>query len=555
MKASGSAFLNVSGYLDRRLLESPEQLAVVVPDLGNPTVGAESLTYGDLGLIVDKWRTVLAAKGVRKGTRVLVMVRMGVPLIALNFALLGMGAVPVVIDPGMGLRSFLNCVRRTRPDALVGIPMAHWIARVFWAAFRSAQIRVVVEAGGVRVPAGNRILTERESIGPDDTAAVLFTSGSTGPAKGVVYTHGMFAAQVDLVRETYGIEPGEIDFPMLPIFSLFDPALGMVTVVPPMNPSRPAKADPAKVVAAMRDWKVTNAFGSPVLWGNLVRECETSGGRLPDMRRILIAGAPVGVRVLEGLTQVAPNARIETPYGATECLPVATIEAGRILGETGPLTAVGAGTCVGRAVTGVSIRVMRPTDEPIVKMGDFVPCDTGEAGEIVVTGPTVTREYDGLPEATAAAKVRDEEGMIWHRMGDIGYLDAAGDLWFCGRKAERVSDRGGKILDTDRCEAIFNRLDGVFRTALVVDGDGVASLVVEADGGAIPRGLEREKIIGAINDCRTAFPDLLGGIERLYFAKAFPVDVRHNAKIHRRSLGRAVKDPIVLRPGVAGTTG
>lgn len=536
---------NVAGFLETRRLESPGEIAIIVPDPRKPAEALETLDYSDLGRLVAGWRATLAAKGIGKGTRVLVMVRMGVPLIGLNFALLGMGAVPVVIDPGMGLKGFLNCVRHTGPDALVGIPMAHRVARIFRGAFRSAKIRVVVgdggAAGGDRNVDGQIGLARTE---PDDTAAVLFTSGSTGPAKGVVYTHGMFAAQIALVRETYGIEPGEVDFPMLPIFSLFDPALGMATVVPPMNPSRPAKADPNRVIEAMRSWKVTNAFGSPVLWGNLVRACRESGSKLPEMRRILIAGAPVGVRVLRGLVEVAPNARIETPYGATECLPVATIGATRILEETAVATANGAGTCVGRAVAGVMIRVVRAVEGAVGRIEDFEPCDPGEVGEIIVTGPTVTREYDRLPDATARAKSRDAEGRVWHRMGDLGYLDRNGDLWFCGRKAERVRDRGGNLLDTDRCEAILNRIEGVFRSALVTDRDGIAAIVIEPETKG--SGRSREEIVAAFCRFQEAFPEYLGGIERLYFRKSFPVDVRHNAKIHRRQLGRIVRKPLDL---------
>ena len=126
----------------------------------------------------------------------------------------------------------------------------------------------------------------------DDIAAILFTSGSTGVPKGAVYTHGNFLAQVELLKETYGIEPGEIDLPTFPLFALFDPALGMSAVIPEMDPTRPANVDPEKILGAIQRYGVTNTFGSPALLHRVGSYGAAHGVKLPTLRRVISAGAP-----------------------------------------------------------------------------------------------------------------------------------------------------------------------------------------------------------------------------------------------------------------------
>jgi olefin beta-lactone synthetase len=540
--SSSVANANIARHLGVMAAAQPGRVALKIPRgrARSGEIDYLSLTFAELDAEVAAWSLRLAAAGVRRGDRTLVMVRQGLPLIAAVFAIFRSGAVPVVIDPGMGLKAFLACVARSHPRALVGIPVARLISRLFRKPFSTVEVRVAASssltarlgtaalAPSASLPAANNAAT--------DLAAVLFTSGSTGSPKGVCYEHGMFDAQVRLIRETYAIEPGEIDLPLLPIFALFNPALGMTTIVPEIDPRRPADVDPAKIVQAIRQENVTNSFGSPTLWSKIGAHCVAHQLTLPSLRRVLCAGAPVPAALWEDSRRFLPRSRLHSPYGATEALPVATVSSD----EIEPASVRGA--CVGRPVEEIEIKIIAITDAPVATVIEAQPRPPGEIGEIIVRGPVVTKSYDGLPIATRQAKIGrpagagDEHGGLWHRMGDCGYLDSHGRLWFCGRKVERVETATG-VLHTEPCEQVFRPHPRAVRCALVGLGERPAqrpALVVETAvrDSSEARALAHELRMLAREHDHTA------GINLFYFREKFPVDVRHNAKIHRLALAK-----------------
>lgn len=556
---------NIARHLPLMAARQPNHPAVKVPR-GRTRAGRIdylTLSFRELDAEVDAWVAKLAAKGVRRGDRVLVMVRQGLPLIAAAFALFKLGAVPVIIDPGMGRESFLACVARSRPRVLLGIPLAQAFGYVFRQAFASVEVRVWASGSPTARCAGAAGAAKLADTAPEELAAILFTSGSTGAPKGVCYEHGMFDAQVRLVRDTYGIEPGEVDLPMLPIFALFNPALGMTTIVPEIDPSRPATVDPEKVVQAIEQERVTNSFGSPTLWRKIAAHCRRTDTVLPTVRRVLMAGAPVPPALFADVQALLPNGTAHSPYGATEALPLCSVAAA----EIDPAAALaGRGTCVGRPVREIEVKIIALTDGPIGTLAEARELPRGEIGEIVVRGPVVTKAYDALPEATAAAKIQTpkpelqntsasagltsghlEAGIsdarsapVWHRMGDAGYLDAEGRLWFVGRKAERVAMREG-VLFPDQVEPVFNAHPDVRRTALIglgERGEQRPAIVVE------PRAKEvvatpslRRKLVRELRALGVQHPHT-DRIRLLFLHPQFPVDVRHNAKIHRLTLAK-----------------
>jgi acyl-CoA synthetase (AMP-forming)/AMP-acid ligase II len=534
---------NVAAYLAKQAETQPEGIAVIAPLKGSPNaeIRFEQRSFAQLNAESDAVCHYFIGKGIQQGDRVLLMVKPGLDLIRIVFALFKMGAVPITIDPGMGLRGFLRCVEKSQPQFLVGIPLALIIARMFPAKFRSLQGRIRIDSRfghSIQQASADCRPFSAAAVERDELAAILFTSGSTGPAKGVCYAHGMFAEQVRLIRETYGIEPGEVDLPMLPVFALFNPALGMTTVVPQMNPSRPAQVDPRRIVQAIRQFGVTNSFGSPTLWTKIARHCQREAITLPGIRRILVAGAPVPPALMRMLGDICPNGQFHTPYGATEALPVSSISAETVLTETAKAQERGEGTCVGLPLKGMQVRIIEATDAILSTIDQVQPLAANDIGEIIVKGPVVTRSYDLLPEATAAAKITDGD-TFWHRMGDVGFLDERDRLWFCGRKVERVHSAQG-LLYTEPCEAIFNQHPKVFRSALIGIGPRqiIPAIVVEPEKPSWPRGKSaRNAFIDELKQLAAKYPHT-AGIQHFFFHRSFPVDVRHNAKIHRRTLAQ-----------------
>jgi len=560
---------NIAHYLASMAERLPDQLAVVVPwrrhVSGN---GFARWTFSQLEAESNRLANGLRDSGIDRGSRTVVMVKPGLEFTATIFALFKLGAVPILIDPGMGLRRMVDCIAKVEPEAFIGVPAAQ-LVRVLHRG-RFARLRHVVTVGR-RWGWGGSTLEELRERGEarltpvdacgEETAAILFTSGSTGPPKGVVYEHGMFDAQLRAIRSWYGMEPGEVDMPAFPLFSLFSTAMGMTCVLPQMDGSHPARCNPAYLVRDILAHGVTTAFGSPAIWKRVGAYCVERSIQLPTLRRVLTAGAPIPWQVIEQLHRILPkDADVHTPYGATEALPVASIS-GRELFSEGltQRSRRGEGTCVGRPFPNIRVQILRISDAPMPRWDESRLAPAGQRGEIVVSGEVVTKEYDHDPCATALHKVH-EGSRIWHRIGDVGYVDEHQRLWFCGRKAHRVPTVEGVLFSVEY-EAILNEHPRVARSALVgvrsrfADAiprqEGSATLpsidrsaderqlepvmIVELKSGKTPRGharaaLVRELLKLAQADARTAH------IREILFHSSFPVDVRHNAKIHREAL-------------------
>lgn len=546
-KPAAAAVLNIAQRLHRAAQKRPFARAVVFP-AGRDSSGRVSythLTFEQLDQESDRLARGMREMGVGPGSRMVLMVRPSLEFIALTFALFKTGAISVLIDPGMGRSRIFQCLEEVGPDGFVGIPIVQMIRRLNRRRFPQARFNVTVGRKLVPGETGYADLLGDPwtplQIAPtraEDPAAIIFTSGSTGPPKGVAYEHGMFDAQVELLRDFYVIQPGEIDLPGFPLFALFNAAMEVTTVIPDMDPTRPADVDPVKIIEAINDHGVTQAFGSPALWNRVGRYCEEHGIRFRSLKRVLSAGAPVPGHVIRRMRDCLPeDGDIHTPYGATESLPVASISGREVMEDTSALSRTGGGTCVGRLFPQMHLKIIEITEGPIASLDVCRELDTGEIGEIIVRGPVTTRQYDRKPDATTAAKIPDGEA-FWHRMGDTGYRDDQGRLWFCGRKAHVVETAAGRMFSI-RCEAIFNDHPAVYRSALVGLGKKPAQrpvIVVEPEPGEFPttearrEELRRELLeLGAANPLTESIRDVL-------FHQSLPVDIRHNVKIFREKL-------------------
>ncbi len=574
-----------------------------------------SIRYDELLADVQARAARNRAAGITPGTRTLLMVPHSPGLAAEFFALLWIGAVPVLLDPRMPRRNLSSCLERVRPQAFVAVPRAHVLRLLVPRALAATRLRLTTSAAPLPRARGTPTF-DPAALAPSTPAAILFTSGSTGPAKGVLYEHGMFAAQLHALRSHFGLGPDAVDLATFPLFGLFDLALGMTAVIPDMDAGRPGRADPQKITAAIRDHGCTSMFASPALLTNLTDSLERRPRELPSLRRILTAGAPVPPPLLRRLhDRLGPELAIHTPYGATECLPVSTIESREILEETAAASARGAGTCVGRPLPGLDVRIIEIRDEAIAQWSLARELLAGQIGEIVVRGPVATREYAFDSAATASAKiptggpvsdrseplggpvsdrseplggpvsdrseplggpvsdrsvplggpvsdrseplggtvsdrsvplggpvsdrsmetVTNDSFDTWHRMGDAGYFDTAGRLWFCGRVSQRVT-APGRPLFTDPVEGIFNAHAAVGRSALVgvgPPGRQRPAVWIEPDPARFD-GDERR-----LRDELAALAsrhEVARGIDTFLLLRRLPVDTRHNAKIAREQL-------------------
>lgn len=544
-----SGKVNVADYLEKQVEIQPCKRAVIVPE-GLNKQGRYRYSHLTFAQLLDKtshYAHALKSYGIEFGDRVLVGIRPGFDLVAVTFALYKMGAIPVFIDPGMGKAGLLNCIKQANAKAMVAEFKAHAISYIYKSYFESVKIFVNVgnfscgKIKSLQKFKGVPEYFETADTDSDDVAAILFTSGSTGAAKGVVYTHSTFAHQIKIIRKSYSVTPEDVDMSIFPLFGMFAVSMGMPTVIPDMDCSRPLSADPRKICRMIHDQGVTFSFGSPTFWDKMAGFCLKNKVELPSLRALLMAGCSVpGDLHQRFLDHLLPaGADVYVPYGATEALPMTTFSGSEVLMKTRERTDEGGGTCVGKLTSDkLDLKIIEISDEPIENFQESLELPVGTIGEIIVKGVVVTKEYFNRPDANAKSKIKQGR-YVWHRMGDLGYLDEEGLLWFCGRKVDRVTLKDGELY-TDQCENVFNTHDAVRRSALVgwknSSGENEAIIIIQPcekdllkDEEAMKK-LEKELLEHGNNF------EVTRKIKRVLFKDGFPVDVRHNAKIKREIL-------------------
>ncbi|CCK80655.1 fatty acid CoA ligase family protein [Desulfobacula toluolica] len=538
-----TSYSNISLGLKQTCEKYPYKRAIVYPSGRdrNGRVLYSQMTFSQLDRQSDKLAFGLEEIGITRGTRTILMVPPGMEFFIIVFAMFKVGAIPVVVDPGMGIGRMLQCLQQGRPKAFIGIEKAHLLRKLKPGFFTSVKHWVTVGKrwfwGGYTL---DQLMAQTDDPYPiaqttrDEAAAIVFTTGSTGPAKGVVYTHGNFEAQIKQIREHFQIEPDEIDLPTFPLFALFDPVLGMTAVIPDMDPTKPALVDPAKIIEAVENQGITNMFASPALLNRVGKFGKENHIKLPSLRRVVSAGAPVTPANIEQFsTLLFDHAQIHTPYGATESVPIISIGSNEILSETKKLSEQGFGMCIGRPICDTRVEIIKISDNPITQFHDNLKMPENQVGEITVTADLVTENYFNNHEADLLAKIPDPNGKIWHRMGDLGWKDSKGRIWFCGRKNHRVVTRD-ETLFTIPVEAIFNNHENVFRSALAGAGPKHMQIpVIFIEPCTKPE--DKNAFINELLEIAKSNP-LTQMIEHIFIEKAFPVDIRHNSKIFREKL-------------------
>lgn len=544
--------LNISLMLSQTAARLPHKPCLIhaQPRQADGSNPYQSISFGELEQRVQRCAAGIAGLNIGVQTRVLVMIRPGVDLVTAVLALLRVGAVPIFIDEGMGVESMLKCIVEVQAEALFGVARALDLRNYYPAEFASVRTLVVAGEGAADSAASFSQLCATPCtdfpaapMAAEDLSLILFTTGSTGTPKGVQYTPRVVRNQLAVMRDTWGLTENDVDLSTFPTFVIGTISIGMTVVVPDMDPANPAHADPARIVQAIQDHQTTYTFGPPALWNKVTRYCVQHGITLPSMRNVLVAGAPVPATLVRRFQQILPNGACHTPIGATEANPITNISMQELIAETLPLTDRGHGVCVGRPLQGHEIRVIQSVEHEIADWSQARILGPGEIGELVVLGPVVTHHYFRREQATRKAKIYGDPLGVAHRMGDTGFKDEQGRIWFCGRRAHVVHSAGRDWYPL-QVESAFNCLPGIWRTALVAvreNGEDVLALCIEFEEAAKPSGWELPAAL--LQSLRTK-AEQSGFPLRHFLAclEGFPVDIRHNSKINRPALGLWAQD-------------
>jgi acyl-CoA synthetase (AMP-forming)/AMP-acid ligase II len=517
----------------------PEKPAFII--LGHKAAW-ETVTYRQLAQRSEQLARGLAALRIQPGTRAVLMVPPSVDFFALVFALLRAGVVLVMVDPAIGLRNVTACLEAAQPEVYFGSALTQGIRILYGWGRKSLRLKLgiadVLRAGESTRGASRTkgIWCDALSQSGETEAAIVYTSGSTGLPKGAVFSHANFAAQIEMLAKALDLCGDEIDLPAFPLFALIDCLLGVTAVIPDMRFPAPAKVDPVRMVNAIQTHHVDTMFVSPAALARVARYGAENKLKLTSLKKVITAGAPAPAEVQEQFVGLlSPEASLFGVYGSTETLPVSMINSREVLSETCFLSAQGAGVCIGRPVDGAHVRMIRISDEAIPNWSQSLEVPIGTVGEITVKGGAVTESYVGQEQATLLAKIRDADGKTVHRMGDLGYFDHKGRLWYCGRKSHRVVT-ASDILFTEPIEGIFNAHPQVYRTALVrVERAGVTEPVLWVELSPAAWDADRNCLTGELLELAKTY-EIAHPIKTILFHPAFPTDVRHNSKIIREKL-------------------
>lgn len=531
MSADENGLCNPALSLRNNAKLYPSKLAIWSPK------GA--LTYAALEEKSDAYAFIMRRAGIEQGHKVVLMIKPSINLYIMAFALMKIGAIPVVVDPGMGLKRMLRSYRSVSPEAFVGIMPAHIIRFFASKSFETIKIKLWVNEKGISFASDPGVGTkpvEGLSIAAtrrDDLGIINFTTGSTGPAKAVEATYGMVMATVDLVVKHTHQSPSDIDLVTVPFFGIVSLIIGSSIVIPPMNPAKPAEVDPTKIIESIQSHKVTVMLASPALLKRVGTYAKAAGIKLPTLKFVNSGGAPIDMENLANfISLLEPQARMNSSWGATEGLPLASIDGRDILGRFSPDIASGKGSPLGPILSNIELRIIRSTEGAIASWKEVQAVNLGEIGEIIVSGPNVSRSYHNDAKSNAAHKILEEGpgvSRIWHRTGDLAWEDSERLLFFTGRKAHSFKNANGEILHSVAAEGVTNAHPKVMRSALVGAGQRpVMCIELKAGVASSEQGLIAKELIDLMQRQRAT-----ESVKTILFHRRFPVDLRHNAKIER----------------------
>ncbi len=546
---------NVADIVADVAKKDPTRIAIIEPD-GYDSHGKRKYrryTYARLSEDAESIVEGLRKMGIHEGTRIVSMTPPTYETCVFALALQRIGAVALMIDPTVGYFNVAERLNRIKPEAFIGTPLAHLGRSVFGWGARFPKKSIVINGffPGAKTLASlkgqvPKVLSQ-PNVTPDDPAVILYTTGSTGPAKPTLYLQRNYSELYRVVHKSWRFTPNQeppVDMAIFPAFFLIALTAGGTMVVPPINfPEPPGKTKPQSLLEVINDCKVQTCFASPVILENMARYAVEHKIKTPSLKRIIGGGAPIYKRVNKALLEMmGDQGEVFSNYGATEAMPSTEMSGKEALEETFPLTDQGHGVCVGRPFEGVELRIVALQDGAVDSIDKTTEMPKGKIGEILVRGKHISLSYFMEPESTRKNKIPDPSGQ-WHRLGDAGYIDEKERLWVCGRVSQRVKAKEGPLFSL-LAEPIFDTHPLVHKSGLagVPKGNTEVPVICVELVPNINKN-QHDKIRKELLELAGRY-ESTNRIKHILFIDKLPVDPRHNSKIERPKLVQWASDKI-----------
>ncbi|WP_440882115.1 fatty acid CoA ligase family protein [Tenacibaculum sp. C7A-26P2] len=524
----------------------PQKTAFELGVKNHETVIYKSYSYKEIEIMVTSFAEHLFDSGLRQGDKTIIMIKPSIELFALVFALFKVGAVPVIVDPGMGIKRLLHCYKTIKPTAFIGTRIPHIIKKFSPKTFKTITISILVKGNTLisKLSKPHKKNTHASEVAIAKTnkkalAIINFTTGTTGPAKGVFFSYGMIEAMASMNYCVFKNSSKSINLVTVPLFGVLNILMGCTSILPYMDPTKPAKVNPRNIIKPILKFHVTSMFASPALLHQVSKFGVENNIKLYSLKSVISGGAPITTETLKNVTKLLTNSeKLNVTWGATEGLPLTTITGKKILNQTLDKTHKGYGSCIGKAVEGVKVKVIPITDEVITNLDQTQELGKNTIGELIVQGKNISPSYFDNPEATALHKIYDN-GSFWHRTGDLGWIDKEEKVWFCGRKSHVVKSTAPiKTLYPVQIEGIVNQHPEVYRSALIgikTKSKSIKTIIcIELTNNSTKK---KSQVI-----IKSEILKMLSKIEKsehineVIFDSSLPVDIRHNSKIKRIEL-------------------
>lgn len=532
--------MNVVKLIEEQAQKTPHKKAVIFPEKNKTSF----YTFEKLMANCNSLSHNFEKKKITKGTKVLLFVKPSLNFSVITFSLFKLGAVPIFIDPGIGLSNLLRAIDKTKPQVFITETKGLILKALFSKWFKSVK-QTFCTRDFLTLQSIESILRTKTTptkkhkvkLTEADTASILFTSGGTGKPKGVIYTHGMFLEQIKLLKKEFQYTGDDRDLPGFPLFSLMTMAMGVTSVIPELDPRKPSLCNPQKIVKNILDHEVTTMAGSPAIWEKVGLYCIKHSIKLKTVRALIMFGAPVPKRLHKIFKKILPNGTSYTPYGATECLPVSNISAHSLEKTKLPKNFKHRAICVGKAIAQTKIKIIKEHSSKDLKISQTKELAPYDIGEIIIQGAQASPSYFEEEEETRLSKIKDK-GLFWHKMGDLGFLDHEKRLWFCGRSKHKIKTSQKEYYSIPT-ELVFNGHKEIKKTALIglhINDKITPALVVERYDRKTRFSPNKKKLFKEELLKLAKSHTETDKITQFFVHKSLPVDRRHNIKIDRNLL-------------------